>query len=360
MPIIISPSMLLPVPIVGVELGEAYAVDINNCMGLIDSHDHSFGKGVPITPNGLNINTNLTIQGNYLTNVGGITYSPLVSPSSTPDTTSVSGVDFYFTDGNGTIIRITESGGIAGSPGGIGGLTPPASVTYTSGNQTFTFQSNVNTAANLDAGSVTIREVLANAAGITLSSPSALASSYTLTLPPTLPSTPSFLQVDSSGNVTATIPTTVAVPSGSITMYGGTSAPTGYLLCDGTSYLQSAFPALFAAIGVAYGSADGTHFNVPDFRGIFPRGVSGTSGNDPDATSRTAANTGGNTGNNVGSFQQYGIQSHVHAYSIFSGATGPNNTFAAGTVQQAVLDTAPQGGNETRPVNIYVNFIIKT
>ena len=33
---------------------------------------------------------------------------------------------------------------------------------------------------------------------------------------------------------------------------------------------------LFTAIGTAYGTADGTHFNVPDFRGIFPRGVTGT------------------------------------------------------------------------------------
>ncbi len=61
---VISPNMTLPVPVVGTSLGSQYAYDVNNCMGLIDSHDHSFGKGVQITPNGLNISTDLPINNN--------------------------------------------------------------------------------------------------------------------------------------------------------------------------------------------------------------------------------------------------------------------------------------------------------
>lgn len=69
-----------------------------------------------------------------------------------------------------------------------------------------------------------------------------------------------------------------AVPSGSLVAYGGTSAPTGWLLCDGSSYLRASYPDLFTAIGTAYGSIDGSHFNVPDMQQRFPLGkaVSGT------------------------------------------------------------------------------------
>jgi microcystin-dependent protein len=48
---------------------------------------------------------------------------------------------------------------------------------------------------------------------------------------------------------------------------GGAALPAGYLDCDGASYLRTTYPALFAAIGVTWGAADGTHFNVPDLRG---------------------------------------------------------------------------------------------
>lgn len=56
------------------------------------------------------------------------------------------------------------------------------------------------------------------------------------------------------------------VPSGSIFAFGGGTLPTGYLFCDATSYLTSAQPTLFAAIGYAYGGS-GANFNVPDGRG---------------------------------------------------------------------------------------------
>ncbi len=64
----------------------------------------------------------------------------------------------------------------------------------------------------------------------------------------------------------------VGIPPGVILPYGGSSAPTGYLLCDGTSYLRATYAALFAVIGTAYGSADGTHFNVPTSTDKIPMG----------------------------------------------------------------------------------------
>ena len=63
------------------------------------------------------------------------------------------------------------------------------------------------------------------------------------------------------------------VPAGTIVMTGASSAPTGYLLCDGTAVSRSTYASLFAAIGTAYGTGDGSStFDLPDLRDRFPLG----------------------------------------------------------------------------------------
>ncbi len=64
-------------------------------------------------------------------------------------------------------------------------------------------------------------------------------------------------------------------PVGGILAYGGTVAPAGYVLCDGTAYSRTVtYNALFAAIGTTFGTGDGsTTFNVPDLQGRFPIGM---------------------------------------------------------------------------------------
>lgn len=53
---------------------------------------------------------------------------------------------------------------------------------------------------------------------------------------------------------------------------GSTSPPGVWLECNGQSVLRASYPALFTAIGVTYGSVDGTHFNVPNLQDSFPVG----------------------------------------------------------------------------------------
>lgn len=77
--------------------------------------------------------------------------------------------------------------------------------------------------------------------------------------------------------------------AGWIIPFGGSAVPDNALACDGASYLRSAYPYLFAAIGTAWGSADSTHFNVPDLRGRAPVG----SGSGSGLTTRTLAQTFG-------------------------------------------------------------------
>lgn len=53
------------------------------------------------------------------------------------------------------------------------------------------------------------------------------------------------------------------VPPGTIAAYGATTAPEGWVLCDGTEYAQTKYPELYKIIGQDYGGNPGT-FNVPD------------------------------------------------------------------------------------------------
>lgn len=60
---------------------------------------------------------------------------------------------------------------------------------------------------------------------------------------------------------------------GAILPYGAGSAPTGYLLCDGSAVSRSTYSDLFTAISTTWGAGDGsTTFNVPDLRGRVPVG----------------------------------------------------------------------------------------
>lgn len=59
-----------------------------------------------------------------------------------------------------------------------------------------------------------------------------------------------------------------SIPIGSVIDFAGSAAPAGYLLCYGQEVSRSTYSALFSAIGVAWGSGNGTTtFNLPDLRG---------------------------------------------------------------------------------------------
>ena len=61
------------------------------------------------------------------------------------------------------------------------------------------------------------------------------------------------------------------LPAGTITMFAGSTAPAGWLICDGRSVSSTDYPELYAVIGTTYGGY-GTNFQLPDLRGRFPVG----------------------------------------------------------------------------------------
>lgn len=101
------------------------------------------------------------------------------------------------------------------------------------------------------------------------------------------------------------------IPPGTITAYGGGSAPTGWFLCTGTAVNRVTYAALFAIIGTSYGSGDGsTTFNLPNLQQRFPLGKS-TSG-----TGATLGSTGGAIDHtHTSAAHTHTVASHVHTLS---------------------------------------------
>ena len=59
-----------------------------------------------------------------------------------------------------------------------------------------------------------------------------------------------------------------AAPVGEVSSFAGSSAPTGWLLCDGSAVSRTTYAALFAIIGTTYGVGNGsTTFNLPNLKG---------------------------------------------------------------------------------------------
>lgn len=205
MSVIISPNMNLPVPVVGQEPGPQYAQDVNASLNIVDGHNHTPGYGVPIPAAAINYNADISAMDNRLTLAKSISFTEQGSPLAgvLPDIAAlyVSGVDLYYNDGSGNQIRVTQGGSVTGTPGSITGLIAPASASYSVAGSEFIWQSDVNTAAGMDNGPITIHPEIANAPGITISAPNSLSADYSIILPGALPISNAFVTSDTSGNI---------------------------------------------------------------------------------------------------------------------------------------------------------------
>lgn len=197
------------------------------------------------------------------------------------------------------------------------------------------------------------------------------------------------------------------VPSGTILPFGGATAPSGWLLCDGASVAIASYPALNNAIGVLWGNPGGGSFNLPNLTGSFVRGI-GTSGAHVGPATVGAVQTHATAKNNLNISSNAAPNSHTHGSSgmaagitfstyntnssFFTALT--RNTYATygATNSRAVINTSPaaiidpdtgssnqptvavlgstdtnsgtavtlgNGDSETRPNSKGVNYIIK-
>ena len=141
------------------------------------------------------------------------------------------------------------------------------------------------------------------------------------------------------------------IPPGTIFPYAGSSAPAGWVLCQGqaVSRTSDTYKALFAAIGTAYGVGDNsTTFNLPNTQGYFLRGAGTTGGY---STTR-------------GAVQTDDVKPHNHQIRVYDGggsSTALPTAYFPNINIMNVNSTAIQNnsGAETRPANVGVNYIIK-
>jgi microcystin-dependent protein len=111
------------------------------------------------------------------------------------------------------------------------------------------------------------------------------------------------------------------IPSGVMWEFGGGTPPLGWLLCDGTSYLRTDYPALFTAIGTTHGAADGSHFSVPDYRGRAGIGAGAGTG----LTNRLLGVKVGEE-NHILTLGELASHGHSHSHGGNSGGQSVNHT----------------------------------
>ena len=174
------------------------------------------------------------------------------------------------------------------------------------------------------------------------------------------PLRPDAQAADTASPADTAAPADTAVPPATIVAFAGTTAPPGWILCDGSEVSRTTYANLFGSVGIAFGGGDGVNtFNVPDLRGRAVFGV----GQGAGLTKRAMA-------------ERFGEESHVltvsemptHRHLI------PNLTSRvanrSGTVGSAekndgafnVEFTDYQGSDQphnTLPPGLALNFIIR-
>lgn len=189
------------VPSVG-DPGPTYASRINDCLEIIDAHDHSAGKGTKVTPAGFNVNVALELNEFDLTEARSIRFQEDAVVIDGDDVRAIytDGVDLFYVDDSGNEIQLTESGAIAGTPGSITGMTGSASVVYSSLSDTFAFTDDGGRPAGGDFGCVRIAEEVVGGKGPIICSNAATAADFAFTFMAALPAANRLTCLDASGN----------------------------------------------------------------------------------------------------------------------------------------------------------------
>jgi microcystin-dependent protein len=148
------------------------------------------------------------------------------------------------------------------------------------------------------------------------------------------------------------------VNTGIVVPWGSAAIPSGFLLCDGTSYATASYTALFAVIAYTYGGS-GANFNVPDLRDRTVVGVS--SSNSKALAQAIGANTVTPTGNIAGStgattLTTNQIASHSHNIPRSAGMCGGNPGIAPASPINSSSGTDAAGGGQSHDHTLSANF----
>lgn len=174
-----------------------------------------------------------------------------------------------------------------------------------------------------------------------------------------------FLRGDASWAAPASV-----VPTGTISIFAGSSAPTSWLICNGAAVSRTTYSGLFGVVSTTYGSGDGsTTFNIPDCTGRV------VAGKEASATRLTATYFGavsGQTGATLGAVG--GLESHTltaaqlaahtHTYQERTATlnvcmTTPASTFYQTFTSQNSGSAGSGSAHQIVQPTIVLNYIIK-
>lgn len=151
------------------------------------------------------------------------------------------------------------------------------------------------------------------------------------------------------------------MPVASVVSYAGTTAPTGWLLCDGASHLKADYAALWAVLSEsgAIFEEDSTHFIVPDLRGRMAIGAGAGAG-------LTARSIGQFDGHETHLLEVNQLPAHDHKSAFQSQEMGIGSeelanlgVFSPESAEMTSLTGSDEPHNNMPPFFV-LNYIIKT
>lgn len=157
------------------------------------------------------------------------------------------------------------------------------------------------------------------------------------------------------------------IPAGILAPFAGSTAPDGWLLCDGSAVSRTTYSSLFAVVAATYGAGDGsTTFGLPDLRGRMALGLDNMGGTSADRVTNVQADAmGGADGEETHILTEDEMAIHSHALRRITSGSSSDSGFEYSTSTYSSHDNPSieeAGGDQPHnnmPPYMALNYIIK-